>query len=124
MKLTYCVRRTVFVGISIGWNCEIQETGSVEVLNEEVLVERSSCVRLLQFGATCRTEWLPMNDRCHEIKSPPKQSLPLTDMKSPPETLYRNKVSPIEIESPVYDTKSLPSENRLSSLGCIFYNFK
>ena len=58
--------------------------------------------------------------RCHEIKSPPKQSLPLTDMKSPQETLYRNKVSPIEIESPVYDTKSLPSENRHSSLGWIF----
>src|SRR6218665_581957 len=57
--------------------------------------------------------------RCHKIKSPPKQSLPLTDMKSPPVTLYRNKVSPIEIESPVYDTKSLPSENRPSSVGCI-----
>jgi len=55
--------------------------------------------------------------RCHEIKSPPKQSLSITDMKSPPETLYSNKVSPIEIESPVYDTKSLPSENRPSSLG-------
>src|SRR6218665_1165991 len=37
------------------------------------------------FGSLCR---------CHEIKSPPKQSLPLTDMKFPPETLCSKQSLP------------------------------
>lgn len=51
----------------------------------------------------------------------PRKSLSLAEVKSPPtpETLYW--VSQIEVESPVYNTKSPPCENPPSIFGYFFY---
>src|SRR6218665_869690 len=42
----------------------------------------------------------------------------MAEMKSPPETLYRKKVSPIEIESPRLRYKVSPCKNRPSIFCC------